>query len=129
MTQYYAVYFSPVDDQIAKYQIIDESEIPSLTAAWAPPELPEWFQHMYVVDSETWLCIAPTLHQAQMNLFTRWVMCLNAHIEDGLDWFLIESKDPNKIMLEEVLHWVNIAKIQLFIDIKETDSLTDFLTD
>ena len=93
------------------------------------PELPEFFQHMYVADSEAWLCIAPTLHQAQMQLLTRWVMCLNARVEDGLDWFGSDVKDPNRIMLEEVLRWINIAKIQLFIDIQETHSLTDFLTD
>lgn len=127
--KHYAVYFSPVDDQKACYQIIDETEVATLTAAWAPPELPEFFQHMYVADSEAWLCIAPTLHQAQMQLLTRWVMCLNARVEDGLDWFGSDVKDPNRIMLEEVLRWINIAKIQLFIDIQETHSLTDFLTD
>lgn len=127
--KYYAVYFSPVDDQKAEYQIIDESEVPELTVAWAPAELPEFFQHMYVIDSEAWLCITPTLHQAQMQLFTRWVMYLNARVEDGLDWFGSEVKDPNRIMVEEVLRWINIAKIQLFIDIQETDSLIEYLTD
>ena len=127
--KYYAVYFSPVDDQKAEYQIIDESEVPALTAAWAPPELPEFFQHMYVADSEAWLCIAPTLHQAQMQLFTCWVMYLNARVEDGLDWFDSEIKDPDRIMVEKVLRWINIAKIQLFIDIQETHSLVEYLTD
>ena len=128
--KYYAVYFSPLDNQKACYQIIDEAEVSTLTVAWAPAELPEFFHHTYVIDSEAWLCIAPTLHQAQMQLFTRWIMYLNARVEDDFDWFFgSEVKDPDRIMIEKVLRLINVAKIQLFIDIKETDSLIEYLTD
>ena len=111
----YAIHFSPCEDY-ARYQVLTEKQASILTLAWGPPELPEFFPRLYCVDAEEWLCIADSLEEAQMDLFTRWVLCLNARFSDGVAWFGM-SDDPKEVLQTGITYWVNKAKMQLFFDI------------
>jgi hypothetical protein len=111
----YAIHFSPCEDY-ARYQIITEMQAAALELAWGPPELPEFFPRLYVADSEEWLCISNSLEEAQIDMFARWVLCLNGHFSDEIAWFGM-GDDPKKVLQAGITYWVNKAKLQLFFDI------------
>lgn len=122
----YAIHFSPCEDY-ARYQVLTEEQASMLILAWGPPELPEFFKRLYVLDSEEWLCISDSLEEAQMELFTRWVLCLDARFKDGVAWFGM-GDDPKEVLQAGITYWVNKAEIQLFFDITPAnifESLTD----
>jgi hypothetical protein len=121
--------FSPIDGPTAEYQpLVGTQEIErvlnELEAQYGCRNYNE--RHVYTIDADCWVCVAPTLEQAKSRLLSTWLDYLTARFDDGGAWFGV-GEDVEKQFYEGVCKLFHEATILLHFHCEYNSNLTEYL--